>query len=283
MNFLLKPHQYSRVMQPCSVTPAQWLEMFEHPPVIPDKGRAPLAIYGTAVESPELDPESGLPRCTGANVDSLFAIQLDFDSGVTVEGFQERYARYRWSLYTSHSHGYKGDSPRFRVIVPLADPLPCAVLRSRRVRRNLTTWHFPGADPTFAERGHWQILPCIREEGAPYIHIRNQGELFGGKEYWAEYENWAIEEDAAYERKRKASQARAKTVDQATLLEELKYELSEIPVGSGMRHEEVKRLLAKYIHKGVGDALLSLENPWPSDREWDREWSNLVEWFVRKA
>jgi len=283
MNFLLKPYQYSKFMQPWTMTPAQWLDMFEHPPVIPDKGRAPLAIYGTLVENPELDPESGFPRCTGTNIDSLYALQLDYDSGMTIEQFSARYARYRWSLYTSHSHGYKGDSPRFRVVMPLKDPLPCAVLRSARVRKNLTTWHFPWADPTFADRGHWQILSCIREPGAPYIHIQNKGEAFGGKEYWEEYARWADQEEASYARKREAAKKRTVTVDKTLLLQELQYELSEIPTGVGVRHSDVKKLLAKYVHKGLCDELLGLGNPWPEDKNWDREWDSLVEWFVHRA
>ena len=283
MKFLMKPHQYSRTMQAWSMTSEQWTGMFMNPPVIADKSRAPLAIYGTMSLAPELDAESGLPRCTGANVDSLYALQLDYDSGISIEKFRERYAQYRWSLYTSYSHGYKGDGDRFRVVMPLASPMPCAVLRSQRVRKNLTTWHFPGADPTFADRGHWQILPCVRAEGAPYVHLQNAGEAFGGEGYWAEYEQWAAEEDAAYARKREAARSRAKTVDKTRLLAELQYELSEIPTGCGVRHSDVKKLLARYVHKGLGDELLGLGNPWPQDPEWNKEWDSLVAWFVRRA
>jgi hypothetical protein len=282
MKFLLKPGQYSKFMRECSVTPEQWLERFEHPPVLVDKSRAPLAIYGTLVENPELDPESGLPRCTGANVASLYALQLDYDSGMSIERFRERYGKYRWSLYTSHSHGYKGDSDRFRVVMPLKDPLPCDVLRSGRVKRNLTTWHFPGADPTFADRGHWQILCCKREPDAPYIHIQNPGEPFGGKEYWDEYAAWAAEEDAASARRLEAARKRTVSVDKTLLLQELQYELSEIPTGVGVRHSDVKKLLSRYVRKGLREELLSLGNPWPEDRNWDREWSSLVEWFVSR-
>jgi hypothetical protein len=283
MNFLMKTHQYSKTMQTWTMTAAQWTEMLEHPPVIPDKSRAPLAIYGTLAANPELDPETGLPRCLGANVETLYALQLDYDSGMTIERFKERYGKYRWTLYTSHSHGYKGEYPRFRVVLPLKDPLPCNVLRSCRVRKNLATWHFPGADPTFAERGHWQIVPCVREEGAPYIHVRNPGETFGGKEYWEEYARWADEEDAAYARRREAARKRAVTVDKTVLLEELQYEISEIPTGVGVRHSDVKKLLSKYVRKGLGDELLGLGNPWPQDKEWEREWDSLVNWFVHRA
>ena len=283
MKFLMKPHQYSKTMQVWTMTPEQWLEMFEHPPVIQEKGRAPLAIYGTMPASPAIEPESGLPRCTAENVESLFALQLDYDHGMSIDSFAERYSRYRWSLYTSHSHTYKGDSDRFRVVFPLKDPLPCTVLRSSRVRANLSKFHFPLADDTAFVRGHWEVLPCIRETGSPYIHIQNKGEAFGGQEYWDEYARWADEEDAAYARKREAAKKRAKTVDSAVLMQELEYELSELPVGAGVRHEQVKRLLAKYVHKGLGDELLGLGNPWPEDHNWDREWDSLVSWFVSKG
>lgn len=280
MKFLMKPHQFSRTMQAWIMTSEQWTGMFTNPPVIADKSRAPLAIYGTLTLAPELDAESGLPRCTGANVESLYALQLDYDSGMSIDKFRERYAQYRWSLYTSYSHGYKGDGDRFRVVMPLASPLPCAVLRSQRVRKNLTEWHFPGADPTFSIAGHWQILPCIREAGAPYVHLQNAGDAFGGEEYWAEYVQWAAEEDAAYARKREAARARAKTVDKTALVVRLEEELADLPVGSGVRHESVKRLLARYVHRGLGEELFSISCPWP---DWEKEWTALVAWFVRRA
>lgn len=281
MNVLIKPHQFSRIMQPAVITAAQWEDAFEHPQVVPEKSAAPLAIYGTMVASPEPDPQSGLPRCTGGNVDRLWALQLDFDAGITMDTFAYTYEDYSWAMYTSYSYGFK-DGDRFRVILPLKTPMPCRLLANQRVRKNLL-WHFRGTDPSCFSQGHWQIVPCIRAEGAPYVHRKNKGERWGGDDFWEDYARW-VQEDAEEERKRfEAAASRTVNVDRGLLLDGLRAELAEIPVGSGMRHEEVKRLLAKYIHKGVGDALLSLENPWPSDREWDREWSSLVEWFVRKA
>lgn len=282
MRLLLKPHQFSRTMQAVTATGRQWLDLFENPPVIPDKTRAPLAIFGTMVADPELDPDTGLPRCTASNVDSIYALQLDYDSGKSIEGFSREYAAYRWSLYTSHSHGYKGESDRFRVVMPLETPMPMRILRSAKVRRHLMSFHFPGVDKSCFDRGHWQILPCIREPGATYVHLQNPGIKWGGDDYWEDMEKWCVDDERHYLEIQEANRQKERTVDQGKLLEELKYELAEIPVGSGMRHEEVKRLLAKYKHKGIGDALLSLENPWPSDRSWDREWQNLVDWFIRR-
>ena len=96
-------------MYPAEITADAWLEMLKNPPVFTDKDRAPLAIYGTMSSSPEGVEVGGMmrPRCTGANVASIYALQLDYDDGITIRQFSEQYFRYRWTLYTSYSYGYK--------------------------------------------------------------------------------------------------------------------------------------------------------------------------------
>ena len=106
MKFLLKPHQYSKFMTVRECSEEQIIQMVEHPQVLGNKDHAPLVIYGTGTESPEIDEESGNPRCTGANVESIWALQLDFDGGKTIEEFATEHSDLEWHLYTSY--GYKG-------------------------------------------------------------------------------------------------------------------------------------------------------------------------------
>lgn len=273
MIFLLKPHQYSKHMRPVEVTSEWWKNLVENPPVIKHKDRAPLAIYGTLAQQPELDGESGMPRCTGDNVYSLYAFQLDFDSGLPIEQFCQRYSEYQWTLYTSYSYGYKpGD--RYRICLPLEQPFPCELLQNSRVHKNLV-WNFQGVDVCCFDRGHFQILPCIREHGAPYRYIQNKGRpwSFDLDGYWS----WKREDDAMFAERAARAREMAKEVDVVALIAELENELREVPVGSGVRYAEAKRLLAKYAHKGAGDALLGLECPW-DDKKWQRQWPSLVAW-----
>lgn len=277
MNFLLRPNTYSKYCVQGTCSEEQLLYAMEHPQVFARKEAAPLAIYGSLVDAPELDEDSGKPRVIAANVDTLDAIQLDFDSGKTMDGFANDYPGMRWYMYTSYSHGYKGDTERFRVVIPLATPMPCRLLASRRVRKNLEDFNFKGCDRTAWDRGHWQLGPCIRAAGAPYEFRVNEGAPWGGDDYWEAYDRMLREEEAENEERMHSYAATHREVDESRLLAELEASLQVIPVNQGVRHDSAKRILARYAHKGIAHLLPSVPCPWP-EPEWDREWQNLTQW-----
>lgn len=258
-----------------SMFSCNWQKMFEHPPVISNKDQAPLAIYGTMVDDPEIDVESGYPRCTGANIQSIYALQLDYDSGVTIEQFRNKYLNMRYSLYTSYSYGFK-PCDRFRVVVPLRDPLPCYLLQNHRVKENIK-WHFPGIDPSAADRGHWQILPAIRSKDAPYVHIKNEGVCWGSADVWAEYERWFHEDQEEFAKRLEEARNKPREIDPEELIQRMLDELNTIPVGQGQRHSAAKRILTKYAHLGIADMLCTVPCPW-ADKKWQREWDSLISW-----
>lgn len=276
MRFLFKPGTYSTCMYPVDDSGGKWwTNLFEHPTITKDKDSMPLAIFGTLVSEPEIDPKTGHPRCIGANVESLYALQLDYDSGTTMEEFKRMFAKYRWSLYTSYGYGYKpGD--RFRVVMPLASPLPCYLLENARVKKNLV-WHFGDIDVCCFDRGHFQCTPCVRSEESPYVIDRNDGELWGGDRYWSTYKEWKEADDAKFAEQALLAKEKFKEVDTQRLAADLEFELREIPVGAGQRYASVKHLLAKYMHKGLGDAVLGIDCPW-DDKKWQRQWPNMVRW-----
>ncbi len=278
MNFLLKPNQFCKHMVPCSIESDEWLRMLREPPVFPDKDRAPLAIYGTMAPDPEPVLVRGVarPRCTGANVESIYALQLDYDNGFSVRQFCEHYSKYRFTLYTSYSYGFKPND-RFRVVLPLATPMPCYLLNNKRVRNNLL-WHFPNVDESCTVRGHWQILPCVRAKGAPYLFTQNKaGQPWGGDDFWAEYARWVKEDEEEFERRREEAKANPKEVNVEELLQKMQEELDQIPIGQGQRHSAAKRIITKYAHMGLLDVLCTVPCPW-ADKKWKREWDSLVSW-----
>lgn len=278
MNFLLKQNQFCKHMVPCSITAEEWLRILREPPVFSDKTKAPLAIYGTMAPDPEPVQVHGMnrPRCTGNNVESIYALQLDYDSGKTIRQFYEQYSKYRFTLYTSYSYGFK-ENDRFRVVLPLATPMPCNLLQNRRVKANIM-WHFPGVDPSCADRGHWQILPCIRAKGAPYLFTQNKdGELWGGDDFWAEYARWVKEDEAEFARRREEAKSKPREINPEELIQRMLDELNLIPVGQGQRHSAAKRILTKYAHLGIADMLCTVPCPW-ADKKWQREWSSLISW-----
>lgn len=210
MQMLYKPHDFVPFMSTVNVANDDWLRRLQNPPVIEDKSRCDLAIYGTQIRNPELDPESLLPRNTADNMDCLYALQLDYEpdketgNGMTIDEFCDKYD-FRYTLYTSYSYGLE-DKPgdRFRVVIPLAEPL--YVCNLNPFVKGALEQHFKYCDPSCFYRGHWQKLPCKRSSDAPYRYYQHKGEvldLFGIKwqerecKRYAEYlEQRRIEEEA---------------------------------------------------------------------------------------
>lgn len=173
MKYLLKPNQYSTCMYYDNMDAETFTRLVENPLVLADKASAPLAIWGTMTDTVELDAE-GLPRCIGANVNYMYALQVDVDNGCTREQFNRDYHRYRYTLYTSSGYGYK-PGERFRVIFPLKERLYTRHL-VKPVKDYLKQF-FPMSDVSCFDQGHFQILPVILDRAAPYEYLRHDGEL----------------------------------------------------------------------------------------------------------
>lgn len=172
---LCKLNQYCKYMVHCQVTPDQWMNRLQNPPVMP-KDEAPLVIWGNMADTVEIDPKSRKARCTGANIKSISALQLDYDDGgVTIEQFEHDMSEWKYILYTSSGYGLK-PGIRFRVILPLAEPM--LYQHYNPLLREHLEQHFRGADESCFVWGHWQILPVLRQQGQPYIWKQHDGELF---------------------------------------------------------------------------------------------------------
>ena len=163
--------------------------------------------------------------------------------------------------------------------MPLASPMPCRLLSSKRVRKNLD-FNFPGCDRSAWDMGHWQLGPCIRSADAPYVYRSNKGEPWGGDDYWRSYEDMMRAELEEMEERRNSYANRERDVDESRLLVELDAELAIVPVNEGVRHDSAKRLLAKYAHMGIAHLLPSVPCPW-TEPGWETEWANLTDWASR--
>ncbi len=181
MKLLYKPHDYVPFMTTVHMTNDDWLRRLQNPPVIEDKSQCDLAIYGTQIDNPELDPESCLPRNIADNMDCLYALQLDYEPdketgiGMSIDEFCDNYD-FRYTLYTSYSYGLNekpGD--RFRVVIPLVEPL--YVRNLNPYVKGALELHFKHCDASCFHRGHWQKLPCKRSSDAPYRFYQHKGEV----------------------------------------------------------------------------------------------------------
>lgn len=158
-------------MQQGAIDTATLVRMVQQPGIYPSKESVPVALYGSMVERPVLN-DYGQVRPLGMNIDSLTYYQLDFDDGAyTIDGFIDKFKdKFAFILYTSYSYGFK-ENDRFRVVIPLDEPLQCKDMGSYFKKALDGIFH---CDSSCHDRAHMQCIPAIRAPGAPYrFHINN--------------------------------------------------------------------------------------------------------------
>lgn len=143
----------------------------EHPIIRGDKKDIPLYSFCNLVDNPPRVNNGRIHAVTEA-IKEYTAIQLDYDSGVTIDEFIKEFSnKFMFALYTSWNYGFK-PYDRFRVIIPLEHPLPQSDMgfTYTEVMRE----EFPGCDDSAFDRCHLQCCPCIRAPGAPYRYFLNR-------------------------------------------------------------------------------------------------------------
>lgn len=172
MRVLLKPEFYSGNMAVFELGKVEWLNFLRCPLTKQNKEDTPLFTYGNLVKCPEPGSARGFLHAISGNIESYNAIQLDYDEGVTMDGFIREYKDlFAFWAYTTYNYGFKqGD--RFRVVVPLAHPLPATEMGAAYCKVMMK--EFPGCDPSCFAQAHFQALPCVREAHAPFrYHINS--------------------------------------------------------------------------------------------------------------
>lgn len=158
-------------MQQGNIDTATLIKMVQQPGIYPAKESVPVALYGRMVERPILN-DYGQARPLGMNVESISYYQLDFDDGYyTIDEFINEFKdKFAFILYTSYSYGYKGENDRFRVILPLDEPLMCKDMNTYFKKAMDSVFH---CDSSCHDRAHMQCCPAIRDQGAPYRYYIN--------------------------------------------------------------------------------------------------------------
>lgn len=186
MIYLLKRDTFRKDMEYKNISADMFTSLVNDPLIIPCKQYTPLWIFGKMSSEVSIDQFTRNPRCAAENIDSLYCLQLDYDSGMTIMEFRERFSEYSYALYTTYSYGFKAGD-RFRVILPLADKLPVKYLGTPDIKQELIDY-FDGVDVSCFDRGHWQCMPAIREKGAPYYSYINKGKRWG-TDNWSQYDD----------------------------------------------------------------------------------------------
>ena len=76
-------------------------------------------------------PSYGISRCK-ENIEWIDGLTLDFDSGLTVEDFQEQFSQYEYLLTSSFNHDPSQGLHKFRVLIPLKDRVGALELKRRK-------------------------------------------------------------------------------------------------------------------------------------------------------
>ena len=274
MKLLYKQHKFSKTMIYKSMDDTSYINLIKHPYVIDNKDNIPLVIYGKPKTKLNLEPKSELARCIADNIDYMYALQLDFDNGFSIEQFKEQYKHLKYILYTSWSYGFKPND-RYRVILPLQTKLPIQYLVSG-VKNHLHLM-FKDADITCFDRGHWQALPAIRNSKAPYYYFINKGELLNLPidKYKDLYEKFIIDEQR---KKIEATSNININNDFTRAIIKAQKLIDDIPVGKGVRNKRLFTILA-WLRKI--DAPLSDVYTLSIWSDYDKDFNNIIKHLWR--
>lgn len=160
--YLVKPIYFTDACKVYNMTEDKLIELIENPRIKPDKKYCPLGIFAEPKFPwiPAADDHESMRACYD-NVSAYTCIQLDFDNGYSVDQFIEEHD-FRYYLYTSYNNGYK-DNERFRVIVPLNEPLQQDIMGPGYV--DYMMYKFPNCDRSCFDRAHFQLIPAVRPDG----------------------------------------------------------------------------------------------------------------------
>lgn len=112
--------------------------------------------------------------CRGAvNVRALSAIVLDYDAGTDPDAAAHRWRAVAHAVHSTWS--YDGRLPKFRVVVPLAEPVDAA--RWARVLAWAWARSAPGYDERCRDPSRLYYVASVRAEDAPHFGWRHDGPL----------------------------------------------------------------------------------------------------------
>lgn len=188
------------------------------------------------------------------NYDKIHCLELDYDSGLTIEEFKQKYKNLEFYLYTTSSH-IKGIKEKFRVIVPLKEFIEFSIYDDKIIIATLMEY-FNGVDKSCFKNFH--NLPNIPNEETCYEWFYNEGEKFGFELLNSRYEflkNQSEREsimktislDLRKKKSKKFTEKQREAYKKKTL-ESLMKELNMIPnYQTGNRYNQLLSISGKFI------------------------------------
>ena len=152
-------------------------EVLERPVPTRNKTTMPLFHFYVPmkVKPIETDKEGNIKRTNG-NLIGFECLILDYDGGKTIEEVETWFSDLEYYLYTSYGHDPDEGSIKFRVVLPLKNPMSFHQVRTYK-RKFLIL--FPGVDKTTLDCGRFFYAPVVHPVRAnKYYFKHNQGKLF---------------------------------------------------------------------------------------------------------
>jgi len=123
------------------------------------------------------------PHRSNEHIKAIHFVVLDYDGSLTVEQAKEHFRDFEHVGFTSYNHMYPKDGkppvPKFRVVIPLTEPVPME--RWLKIRDNLDQLA-PGYDKASKKPHQPMAAPCVRP-GGPCETWTNKGQ-------WLDTSTW---------------------------------------------------------------------------------------------
>lgn len=257
-----------------------------------EKSDIPLWSFYTirrGVDAEKAKDGKHLRACNNNMVD-VCALQIDYDDGmVSIQDFVEDHRGTVFAAYTSPGH--KVGYPKFRVIIPLAKPLPNAYLASRAVREYLLAM-FPGCDQSTINTFRKQRMPAQPLGGDEYQQHVEEGERLAldlahiaelySRQQTSSFSADEIDEDAdLFDLPLDAAD---KLQEQRRLKTKYAKELADLEKhgrGGGVVHAALTRIITGLVNTGLSRERLEAyleERNWLTD-----ETMKIADWNYRRG
>ena len=199
------------------------------------------------------------------NYNNLHALIIEFDSGLTIPEFEERYSYLEYYLHTTSSHS--SEKHRFRVILPLDEPYPYQLFKHRFVKPCMVEY-FKGLDPSCFS--NFQKLPALPKVQSEYYYKYNSGIYFSYALIRHNVDTMILKEQKEEERRiklieyRRANNPNHPNLEKykAKVVENIQSEIYSIPrTKCGHRYTDLVRVTGKMLAAKYpdGDHIFDLE------------------------
>ena len=140
------------------------IHLLSNPCTLP-KDQVPQWLFASRKE--------GCTRRCNESIADVHCLVLEYDKDITIAEWERQFSRYSYALHTTSSHSKSLN--KFRCILPMAEPIPFELLKSRESKTILKKI-FGGIDPSCVV--NFQKIPAMPANPLDYYYNINKGAKF---------------------------------------------------------------------------------------------------------